>query len=105
MGPDVDNVLTSTNISSDGRKDYKMVMAQFEEFFKVRRNTIYERVRFNRRDQRGGEPAEQYITALYELVKTCEYGDMRDETLKDRLVVGIKDKELSEKLQLRRPDT
>ena len=77
MGPDADNVLapsgTSTNISSNGRKDYKTVMAKFEEFFKVRKNTIYERAKFNRRDQREGESAEQYITALYEIVKTCEY--------------------------------
>ena len=45
-----------------------MVMAPFEEFFKLRKNTIYERAKFNRRDQREGEPAEQYITALYELL-------------------------------------
>ena len=75
-------------------------MAKFEEFFKVRKNTIYERARFNRRDQRKGESSEQYITALYELVKNCEYGDLRDEMLRDRLVVGIRDKELSEKLQM-----
>ena len=100
IGQDADNVLTSTNISDDDRKKYTSVMAKFEEFFKVRKNTIYERARFNRRDQREGESSEQYITALYELVKNCEYGDLRDEMLRDRLVVGIRDKELSEKLQM-----
>ena len=100
MGQDADNVLTSTNISDDDRKNYKTVMDKFEGFFQVRKNTIYERARFNRRDQREGESAEQYVTALYELVKNCEYGDLRDEMLRDRLVVGIKDKQLSEKLQM-----
>ena len=37
---------------------------------------------------------------MYELVKTWEYRDMRDEMLRDLLVVGIKDKEISEKLHL-----
>jgi hypothetical protein len=69
MGQDADNVLTSTNISDDDRTKYISVMAKFEKFFKVRKNTIYKRARFNRRDQREGESSEQYITALYEPVK------------------------------------
>ena len=50
--------------------------------------------------QREGETAEEYVTALYELIETCEYGDLRDELLRDRLVVGIRDTALSERLQL-----
>ena len=30
----------------------------------------------------------------------CNYGDLKDEMFRDRLVVGIRDQELSEKLQL-----
>ena len=100
MGEDTDNVLTSMNISEADRKKYDSVLGKFDDFFNVRRNKIYERARFNRRDQRDGESAEQYITALYELVKNCEYGDQRDEMLRDRLVVGIRDGALSAKLQL-----
>ena len=43
---------------------------------------------------------EQYITSLYSLVETCDCGAMRDELLRDRLVVGIRDAALSERLQL-----
>ena len=59
MGQDADNVLTSTNISDEDRKKYTSVMAKFEEFFKVRKNRIYERARFNRRDQREGEDTKR----------------------------------------------
>ena len=100
MGEDADNVLTSTNITKADRKKYETVVSKFDEFFQVRRNVIYERARFNRRDQRDGESAEQYITVLYELVKNCNYGEFRDDLLRDRLVVGIKDTALSEKLQM-----
>ena len=43
-----------------------------------------------------------YITrcALYKLIETCEYGMLKEEILRDRLVVGIRDKRMSEKLQL-----
>lgn len=60
-----------------------------EAVFKVRRNVIYERARFNRRDQKDGESAERY-TALYGLAETCNYGVLKEEMLGDRLVVGIK---------------
>ncbi len=60
---------------------------------------IFERARFNRRSQREGESIEQYITELYNLIEFCEYGELKEEMLRDRLVVGIRDTALSEKLQ------
>ena len=38
--------------------------------------------------------------ALYDLAENCDYGDIREEMIRDRLVVGIRDSALSEKLQL-----
>ena len=37
---------------------------------------------------------------LYELVENCEYGTLKDEMIRERLVVGIRDSALSEKLQV-----
>ena len=47
-----------------------------------------------------GESVEQFITALYHLAETCEYGALRNEMLRDRIVVGIVDSSLSERLQM-----
>ena len=60
---------------------------------------IFERARFNRWIQQEGESAEQYIAALYNLAESCEYGTMKSELIRDRLVVGIRDIALSECLQ------
>ena len=38
--------------------------------------------------------------SLYELADNCDYGDLRDEMIRDRIVVGIRDTNLSERLQL-----
>ena len=100
MGEEAEAVLLSTNISAADRKKYENVMLKFDEFFKVRRNVIFERARFNRRVQKEGESADQFITALYELIETCEYGDLKGEMLRDRIVVGLRDTTLSERLQL-----
>ena len=100
LGEEADDVLSSTNISSADRVKYDKVVGKLDEYFQVRKNIIYERARFNKRDQLDGETAKEYITVLYSLVKTCEYKEMQDEMLHDRLVVGILDKAMSKKLQL-----
>ena len=46
------------------------------------------------------ETAEQYIMELYRLAESCDYGDLKDEMIRDRLVVGIWDAVLSQQLQL-----
>ena len=100
LGEESEDVLTSTNITEADRKKYDVVVEKFDSFFNVRRNVIYERARFNRRDQLEGESAEQYITCLYSLIETCEYGTFKEEMLRDRLVVGIRDAAMSQKLQM-----
>ena len=89
MGEEAEDVLTSTNITTEERKDYETVL---DEYFKVRKNVIFERARFNCRNQLKGESAEQYIIDLYRLAETCgcEYGDMTSQMIRNRLVVGIK---------------
>ena len=100
LGEESEDVLTSTNISDDDRKKYDAVVGKFDAFFNVRKNVIHERARFNQRSQREGESAEQYVTCLYSLIETCDYGTLKEEMLRDRLVVGIKDVALSQKLQM-----
>ena len=100
LGEEAEDVLASANITKDNRKKYESVLAKLDEFFKVRRNVIFERARFNQRSQREDESAEQYITSLYNLVENCEYGDLASDMIRDRLVVGIRDNALSQRLQM-----
>jgi transposase InsO family protein len=100
MGEEAEEVLQSTKPSEEQWKSYEEVISKLDSFFKVRKNTIFERARFNRRHQLEGETVEQYIVELLKLVEHCEYGTMRDEMVRDRLVVGIRDSPLSEQLQL-----
>ena len=95
--------LISTNATEADRADYALVIGKFDAFFRVRLNVIFERARFNRRSQLRlpGETVEQYIMALYDLASNCAYyGAMESEMIRDRLVVGIRDSALSERLQL-----
>ena len=47
-----------------------------------------------------GEPMDAFMTDLYRLSEHCNYTSLRDELIRDRIVVGILNTALSEKLQL-----
>ena len=71
----------------------------FKDLLNPKKN-IFERARFNSRKQEEGELADVFITALHTLSEHCNYGALRNEMIRDRIVVGIRDVKLSEKLQL-----
>ena len=98
LGEDADDVLTSTNISEENRKNFAKVLAKFDAFFKVRQNVIFERAKFNKRTQLDGESAKKYITTLAE---TCNYPQgIKSEMIRDQLVVAIRDQHLSQQLEM-----
>ena len=100
MGDEADDILQSFDLSETDRKKYKNVKDKFEGHFVIKRNVIFERARFNMRVQQEGESVDSFITDLYTLAEFCVFGELHDELIRDRIVVGIRDKNLSERLQL-----
>ena len=49
--------------------------------------------------QEEGEPVDLFITLLYWLAEQCNYRDLQDEMIGDWIVVGLRDSNLSERLQ------
>ena len=100
MGEQPDDISTSSKLSSSQLKQYHKVKTKFDVHFVVRRNVIFQRAKFNRRRQEDGETVDTFITALHALAEHCDYGTLKDEMIRDRIVVGLQDSKLSEKLQL-----
>ena len=73
-------------------------MAKFESFFSVRKNVVIEHTKFNKRSQLPDEPVEQFITSLYNLAADCNFGELKDKLIRDRIVVRIRDASLLERL-------
>ena len=100
MGDEGDDILQSFGMIADDRKKYNAVKNKFEGHSIIKRHVIFERARFNMRVQTEGESVDTFITDLYTLAELCNFSDLRDELIRDRIVVGIRDKALSERLQL-----
>lgn len=100
MGPEVDKLLEKLQRNENSLLTYEETKNLFNNHFETKRNIIYERAKFNLRNQVENETGQEYIDSLILLSKKCNYGALVDELVRDRLVVGIRDHKLSEQLQL-----
>ena len=92
MGEEADEIFNSFTMTSDDRKKYNAVKAKFERYFIIKRNFIFECAKFNLRVQKENEPVDTFTTDLFTLAQHCNYGNLHDEMVRDRIVVGLKDK-------------
>lgn len=75
------------------------VLQKFADYCQPRKNVPFERYRFNQRVQEAGESYDQYKTALRKLAEGCDFNAITpDEILRDRIVFGIRDNKVRERL-------
>ncbi len=82
---------------SDSHK-YDKVFDKFASLCKGKKNTTYERYLFNSRSQQDGEPIDVFVTALKNLAETCEFGELKDSLICDRIILGIADHGIQKRL-------
>ena len=118
MGRQAENILKSfkfaphcdvTELSAepnqvDPRDDYNIVLGTFDEYFVPKINIIHERAQFYQRVQQPGESVEAFVRSLHELAAYCQFEDKECEHVRDRLISGMLDKDVSQKLQLEQDD-
>lgn len=73
-------------------KNLAKILELWESYYLGRANIIYERYRFNKRDQEAGESIDTYASNLRSLSDTCNYGALNDEMIRDRIVCGVRER-------------
>jgi len=101
MGREAEHVYKSLTLAEGDDAKFDVILAKFDEHFVPKRNIIHERALFHQRNQKQGESVGSFVRSLYELAEHCNFGTGRDQQLRDRIVIGILDKNLSQKLQLK----
>lgn len=67
------------------------LLNKFDSFFLPKKNITIERHKFFTRSQKHGESIEQYAFELKRLASACEFKDLMDGLIKDRLICGIQE--------------
>jgi hypothetical protein len=80
------------------KNKYTEVIKKFENYFIPKKNITFFRHQFFTRNQLAGETIDQFVTDLKNKSKDCEFGMLREELIKDRLVCGILNSHMKERL-------
>ena len=84
--------------TGEDKTKYDTVLSKFETFCTPKRNDIFERYKFRMREQEDGESFEQFLTDLRLKADSCSYGTLKNDMIRDQIVIGIKNHKLRERL-------
>ena len=89
-GPEALEVYNTFSWAANGDKNkVDKIMEKFDQYCNPRKNVTWERHKFNTRNQQPGETIDQYVTDLKTKAQTCEFAELKDGLIRDRVVCGI----------------
>jgi len=99
IGADAYEIYTMLEFAAEADKaDPEKLIEAFDRHCIGELNEVYERYIFNKRQQEQNENFDTFLGDLQRLVKTCQYGDVEDSIIRDRIVLGIRDDATRKKL-------
>ncbi|XP_023815343.1 uncharacterized protein K02A2.6-like isoform X2 [Oryzias latipes] len=90
--------LCGTLIGAESRVTVSGLMVKIDEHCNPKVNETVERYRFFARNQALGENIDKYVTDLRMLASTCNFGQLRDSLIRDRIVCGTSSSSWRERL-------
>ncbi|GAB1860131.1 Retrotransposon gag domain-containing protein [Camponotus japonicus] len=88
----IDAIQTMTFDKPGDKDDMDILIEKLEEFFNPPKNEVVERFQFFTRDKKQNETIEQYINILKEKAKTCNFNELTDSIIRDKIILITQDK-------------
>lgn len=99
LGEDAQEVLEGLHFENEAdRLKTDSILEALKTFCIGKVNVTYERYNFFTKNQQKDENIDQYVGQLRYLAKTCDFGDLEESLIKDRVVTGMIDNSTRKKL-------
>ena len=96
--PTVLNEDGTVRVEAEYRESIEVLKRKFAEICDPRGNVIMERHKFNTRIQKEGESFQSFLGDLRILANTYEYGTLKDELIRDKIVCGVSSQHVRKQL-------
>ncbi|UYV81977.1 K02A2.6-like [Cordylochernes scorpioides] len=80
-----------------------LVLDKYDQYFRPFKNTIYKRYIFFTCEQKLNQTFDDFVTEIKSKAEDCEFENIKDSLIRDRIVLGCRDTTLREKY-LQNPD-
>ena len=91
IGPAALEIYNTFTWADEGDKQkVEVILAKYEAYCIPRTNVTWERHMFNTHNQHSDETIDQYVTDLRKKAQMCEFRDLKDGLICDRIVCSIR---------------
>ena len=87
-GEEALEIFNSFGLTDADKVKIDIVIRKFEKYCAPKKNVTYERHVFNTRARGAITGIDAYVTALRKLARNCEFGELHDSIIRDRIVCG-----------------
>ncbi|XP_023229307.1 uncharacterized protein LOC111629653 [Centruroides sculpturatus] len=98
LGEEALEIFETLELSEEEAKQPNVILEKLELYFIPKSNQSVESHKFNTRVQGPSEVFDDFLADLRKLSINCEFGNLRDRLLRDRIVSGIRDQKVKERL-------
>ena len=98
MGKECKQILNRLGLTAEELKKSSTILDKLEAHFAPTRNILFERYRFHSAEQQPTETIDQFLIRLKHLAESCAFTNLRDEMIRDRLVLGCNDRDARARL-------
>ncbi|XP_071866677.1 uncharacterized protein isoform X1 [Bombus fervidus] len=96
VGQDVIEKIVSNHLKE--RDNMNILLAKLDKYFLPPKNEVIERYNFFKSCKNSDVSIENYIVYLKNKAKTCNFGNMTDSIIRDKLIIEFDDKQMRQKL-------
>ena len=89
---------TFTFEEEDNAMKFDNVIECFDQYFTPKKNVTYMRYKFFSCNQSEGQNIDAYVTELRKRAEHCEFAELKNSLIRDKIVIGICDKKTQERL-------
>ena len=92
------DTLTDPGPVPEHDSEYERVMRSLDTHFAHQVNILFERHQFRQAKQEESETAVQFVLRLFQLSENCEFGEAKEEHIRDQLIDKCRSHNLPKKL-------
>lgn len=86
------------SLREEEKNKIEILFDKFANYCQPKKNVTMSRFKFNSRVQNVDEAIDQFVTELKLLSNDCEFGELRDSLIRDRIICGARDEKVRERL-------
>ena len=99
VGPKILTILSDlVSPAAVDSKSYEELVKELEKYFSPKKLIVVERYTFYSRVQKSSETISEFVVAIKHLASSCKFGTFLKEALRDKLISGISNEVIRQKL-------